>query len=355
MQGKLEAITERVFAHCETLSTASMPNTVADSIGSQAFLGCQQLSLFEVPQHVTDIGASAFLNSSLSSIIIRGKIMAIGKDAFSGTELDKGMGNITLYEDLSPDLVQSLVKCRKPTFKPTTVKTEDGTLLTIDCECPPEERYDEGTDRCISCKDYAEYLSCPGGHRMDNEGRRDKTVTVKESFMTVEEGGSPYSIYGCSVPDACKGDRYVNMDRGSMCSNGFDSGVVRCARCPAGTVLGERCELSDGEVVCEDICEKCDTNILSLLLSISITAVCMVFGTFMLYRSNDQEPGASDADLPLLAEFVQIVQAMCFAFRIPYPRHVNLCTLLPLYTGICPKSFLAYPTDWFLRGPCLHC
>ena len=72
------------FALCSELTSVELPNSLTQ-IGASAFQGCTKLASIELPNSLTQIGESAFQScSSLTSVIIPGSIQNIGTSAFEG-------------------------------------------------------------------------------------------------------------------------------------------------------------------------------------------------------------------------------------------------------------------------------
>ncbi len=79
----INSIGENAFAGCNTLLTIVIPESVT-SIGANAFAGCIKLQSISIPEGVTSLGANAFSGcSSLKKIMIPESITSIGANAFA--------------------------------------------------------------------------------------------------------------------------------------------------------------------------------------------------------------------------------------------------------------------------------
>ncbi|MDR2691880.1 MAG: leucine-rich repeat protein, partial [Dysgonamonadaceae bacterium] len=85
-QGRINAITERMFFGCRGLSSITIPNSVT-SIGDSAFYGCGSLKTVYIPNSVTSIGNSAFVFSGLTSVTIPNSVTKLGVSAFEQSGL----------------------------------------------------------------------------------------------------------------------------------------------------------------------------------------------------------------------------------------------------------------------------
>ena len=90
---EVKEIEERAFWDCESLTSATIPNSVT-SIGFAAFAKCSGLTSITFPNSVTSIGDLAFYEcSSLTSITIPKSVMSIGEWAF---KYCSGLTSITI-------------------------------------------------------------------------------------------------------------------------------------------------------------------------------------------------------------------------------------------------------------------
>ena len=80
--GEINAIGERAFYNCDSLTSVTIPDSVT-TIGGNAFYNCTSLTSVTIGNGVTSIGGSAFYQcSSLTSITIGNSVTSIGKFAF---------------------------------------------------------------------------------------------------------------------------------------------------------------------------------------------------------------------------------------------------------------------------------
>jgi hypothetical protein len=78
----VESIGDNAFCGCQNLSLLTIPDSV-NSIGSYAFYGCQNLSLLTIPDSVNSIGSYAFSEcNNLLSLTIPDSVTKIGDSAF---------------------------------------------------------------------------------------------------------------------------------------------------------------------------------------------------------------------------------------------------------------------------------
>ena len=81
--GEVTTIGEWAFAHCDNLTSITIPDSVT-TIGNWAFHNCSSLTSVTIGESVTTIGESAFRDcSSLTSVTISDSVTEIGWDAFA--------------------------------------------------------------------------------------------------------------------------------------------------------------------------------------------------------------------------------------------------------------------------------
>ena len=94
------SIGTNAFLVCENLTGVTIPDSVT-SIGGSAFNGCSSLSNVTIPDSVTSIGGSAFFScTGLSNVTIGNGVTHIGNGAFENCS---GLSNVTI-----PDSVTSI-------------------------------------------------------------------------------------------------------------------------------------------------------------------------------------------------------------------------------------------------------
>ena len=97
---KMHAIENNAFAHCKSLISISIPDSVK-SIGNSAFAYCESLTNISIPNSVKSIGNGAFVHcKSLTNISIPDSVKSIGKYAFASC---KSLTSISI-----PNSVQSI-------------------------------------------------------------------------------------------------------------------------------------------------------------------------------------------------------------------------------------------------------
>ena len=86
-----ESIGDEAFHGCDSLTSIVMPDSVT-SIGDKAFYNCSSLKNIDIPKGVTDIGIGAFSGCrSLTNIVIPDGLTNIGDNTFSGCSLLTGI------------------------------------------------------------------------------------------------------------------------------------------------------------------------------------------------------------------------------------------------------------------------
>jgi hypothetical protein len=119
-QGKINAITDKMFEGCSSLSSVNIPNSIT-SIGNNAFQGCSSLQTVNIPTSITSIGNNAFQGCSSLQIvhIPNNNITSIGDYTFQ---------NCTALTDISlPTAVEYL---GKNVFQGSGIKSIDVGALT---------------------------------------------------------------------------------------------------------------------------------------------------------------------------------------------------------------------------------
>ncbi|MDE6371320.1 MAG: leucine-rich repeat domain-containing protein [Duncaniella sp.] len=76
-----------LFSGCSALEYVDFSKTKVTKIGSCTFEGCTSLTTVALPDCLTEIQTSAFMNSSLETIDIPASVTTIGEQAFAGTKL----------------------------------------------------------------------------------------------------------------------------------------------------------------------------------------------------------------------------------------------------------------------------
>ncbi len=103
-----ENIDTKAFAHCESLASITIPDSVK-SIGASAFSGCTTLTSITIPNYVKSIGASAFSGcSGLTSITIPNYVTSIEESAFSGCS---GLTSITIPNSVTSIGASAFLGC----------------------------------------------------------------------------------------------------------------------------------------------------------------------------------------------------------------------------------------------------
>ena len=106
--------------NCENLQQVIMPSTLK-KIGDGAFEGACELSAAEIPESVTEIGASAFFECSLTSIQLPDGLQSIGRYAFCSQSIGKFGAPRIKHAVVIPKTVTNLGKCAFGGFDEITV------------------------------------------------------------------------------------------------------------------------------------------------------------------------------------------------------------------------------------------
>lgn len=106
----LETIGDNAFYGCQNLTAIALPSTLK-TIGSMTF-NTTALTTINIPESVTSVGEKAFGNSaSLAEVTIPGNIKTISEGMFTAC---RGLKTITLEEGIETIEAQAFYDCRNP-------------------------------------------------------------------------------------------------------------------------------------------------------------------------------------------------------------------------------------------------
>lgn len=94
----VEHIGAYAFAHCESISNIEIPRKIT-TIEEGTFLTCTSLEEIDIPYQVTSIGYNAFCESGVSSVILPKCIETLGSEAFWGCN---NLSDIYCYAETLP-------------------------------------------------------------------------------------------------------------------------------------------------------------------------------------------------------------------------------------------------------------
>lgn len=121
MGNSVETIATEAFYHCENLTNFDMPSSVT-TIGDQAFMWCESLEDGFIGEGVTTIGASAFKYCYFTSITIPNSVTSIGAEAFDGSNLTRIFAQMENPCEIPEDLFDSYYCESIPLYVPAGTK-----------------------------------------------------------------------------------------------------------------------------------------------------------------------------------------------------------------------------------------
>ncbi len=122
---------ESVFYGCANLTTAKLPNAIANNIiGKELFRECTHLSAIEIPANITEIGQYAFYKTGISTLSVPASVTKIGESAFAECQ---SISSITLTSGLTDIGKNAFNNCNSTSLTrieiPATVTTiNDGAF-----------------------------------------------------------------------------------------------------------------------------------------------------------------------------------------------------------------------------------
>ncbi|CAK0869734.1 unnamed protein product [Prorocentrum cordatum] len=292
----LTVLEDYVFANCTALVHVFIPDGVS-AISQGAFSNCSSLQSVEwgialdwEGNNTITIGKSAFgYCSSLRNLTIPASVIEIQEGAFQYSSLD--WSTLSIHPREGRIIHDSAFPSSIDEFLPSSCK--EGFEFTLNgCACYKGKMYEESSGTCRTC---GEYFDCPGGHIVHRDLGIDKTVKVKEGYMTLDD--DPFSVYtGCVHTVRCMGERHVLS---SMCTAGFDSASARCAECLPELYL------TDGR------CEPCaEVTVILVVGKWLVSLVTQLVLNIAFYINVNSPKTASQGTIESLVEFIQIVQTL---------------------------------------------
>lgn len=122
-----------VFSNCVVLESVSIGSGIT-TISSQMFKTCTSLKSINIPSTATSIGASAFIQSGLTSVIVPDSVKSIGENAFGGC---KSLTSITIgngVTEMSRNVFNGDTALTEIIFRGTITKAADGIFRQLTTE-----------------------------------------------------------------------------------------------------------------------------------------------------------------------------------------------------------------------------
>lgn len=184
-----------VFWGCKNLKSVTMSDNVTQ-IPSDMFDGCTSLTQFDFPSSLRVLGASAFMNSGLTSAILPDSMQSIWEYAFKGCTALTSV-NLGKVESLSQGIFQGCTSLKSIQF-PDTLKEVDGNYMLMGCSqltriivpdvaVPLNYNFVHDTPYYDDAANWENGALYVGNHLLtvDSEFKNKTSFTVREGTITV--------------------------------------------------------------------------------------------------------------------------------------------------------------------------
>ncbi|MEE0335275.1 MAG: leucine-rich repeat protein [Catenibacterium mitsuokai] len=208
---KVTSIGKAAFEECESLTSITIPNSVA-SIGVSAFAWCRSLTNITIPDSVTSIGKAAFEGcTSLTSITIPNSVTSIGGSAF---ECCRSLTSITIPNSVTSIGVSAFEWCRSLTSItiPNSVTSIEGSTFR-DCTSLtsitiPNSVTSIGSQTFFDCKSLTS-ITIPNsvtsiGFQAFEDCTSLTNITIPDSVTSIEESAFFHctSLTSITIPNS---------------------------------------------------------------------------------------------------------------------------------------------------------